>query len=121
MFADPQALTVSGTAVSLPRVGSGNPSRLGVYQNADGSMNLSIRQDQTANRFRREVRLTMKKVAADPISAVNKEVSASVIIAIDEPKVGFTDVELTSLYTALTAALSASSNARLLQLMGGEL
>lgn len=121
MYADPQTVTVGGTAISLPRVPSSNSARLGEFSSNDGNTVLSVRQDKTNNRFRREFRLTSKKIAADPISAVNKEASASVIIAIDEPRYGFTDVELVNLFTGLSAQLSANTNAKLNQLLGGEL
>jgi hypothetical protein len=94
---------------------------VGTFQTSDGNVVLTVRQDQTANRFRREFRLTRKKVAADPISAVNKEVSASIIIAVDEPKVGFTDAELIADFSAVVTALQAGTNAKLTQLLGGEL
>lgn len=116
MFADPQSVTVNGTAVSLPRISS--TGNLGVFRSADGLINLDIRQAQTANRFRREFRLTQKKIAADPISAVNKEVSASVIIAIDTPKFGFSNTELGYLHAALDAAFT---NAQRDKLLGGEI
>lgn len=118
MFADPQTLTINAVATTLPRVGSQTPNRSGRFSNADGSINFEVRQDQTAARFRREARLTQKKVAADPISAVNKEVSTSVFIAVDEPKWGFTDVEIGYLTSAIVAWLSAGNRDKLL---GGEL
>lgn len=116
MFADPQSVTVNGTAVSLPRIGA--TGNVGVFKSADGIYDLSIRQAQTANRFRREFRLTQRKVASDPISAVNKEVSASVIIAIDSPKFGFSNTELGYLHAAITAAFT---NAQRDKLLGGEI
>jgi predicted transglutaminase-like cysteine proteinase len=120
-FADPQSVTVNAVAKSMPRQGSASPGTLGRFSTADGEYELSVRQNQTANRFRREVRLTHKKVAADPISAVNKEVSASVIIVIDEPKWGFTDAELAFDSAGFITWYSASSYAKQTQLLGGEL
>lgn len=116
MFADPQSVTIAGSTVSLPRISS--TGNLGVFRSADGLISLDIRQAQTANRFRREFRLTKKKVAADPISAVNKEVSTSVIIAIDAPKFGFSNTELGDLHAALSAAFTNDQRDKLL---GGEI
>lgn len=122
MYADPQGITVTGLGtLSLPRVGSKTPTTLGQFATADGNGVIQVKQDQTAARFRREYRFTQKKVAPDPISAVNKEVSASVVLVIDEPKWGFSDTELLNIYTGLVASLSATSNAKIVQLLGGEL
>jgi len=118
MYADPQSVTVSGTAIPLPRIGAPNPERRGTFRSADGLTTLETRQDATNNRFRREVRLTLKKVAVDPISALNKEVSTSVIIAVDEPRIGFSDAELAALLTGLTTWFTAANRDKLL---GGEL
>ena len=118
MYADPQSLTINAVATSFPRNGSTSPDRLGRFVTADGLFEFDVRQNKTASRFRREVRLTQKKVAADPISAVNKEVSASAIIVIDEPRWGFSDVELGYLSSAI---LTWFSNANRDKLLGGEL
>jgi hypothetical protein len=118
MFADPQSVTINAIATSLPRVGSSAPQRLGTFQSADGNVRLDVRQDMSQNRFRREVRLTQKKVAADPISAVNKEVSTSVLLVIDEPRWGFTDTEIGYLTAAMVAWFT---NAQRDKVLGGEL
>lgn len=117
MFSDPQSVTVNAVAKSLPRQGSTQPDRLGVFSTADGTFEFAIRQNKTANRFRREVRLTQKQVAADPISAVNKEVSASVMIVVDEPRWGFTDTQLGYLTSAIIAWFDNTNRDKLL---GGE-
>lgn len=118
MFADPQSVTVNAVAKSLVRVGNSQPERRGSFRTADGLFTFEIRQDQTRDRFRREVRLTQKKVAADPITAMNKEVSASVILAVDEPKWGFDDTELGYLTAAIVTWFSNPNRDKML---GGEL
>lgn len=120
-FVDPQSVTISGVAKTLPRVPSGRPENIGKFSGDDGNTVFTVHQNSSNNRCRREFRLTSTKIAADPISSVNKSVTASVIIGIDEPKVGFTDAELIALFTALSAHVSASSNAKLVQLLTGEL
>jgi hypothetical protein len=120
MYADPQSVTVGAVTETLPRVPTTNPTRVGQFSSADGNLILSVHQNQTANRFRREIRLTQRKIAADPISAVNKEVSASVILSIDEPKVGFSDADLLALYEGLVAYAAASSDAAVSKALGGE-
>jgi hypothetical protein len=121
MFADPQSVTVSGDAKSLARVGTTNPATKGSFTTADGIYAFDVSQNKSTNRFRREVRLTKSAVAADPISAVNKEVSASVIIVIDEPRFGFSDADLTAMLTGLVTWASASTYAKVGQLLTGEL
>lgn len=118
MYADPQSVTVNAVAKSLARVGNSSPERRGSFRTTDGLFLFEVRQDQTKDRFRREVRLTQKKVAADPITAMNKEVSTSVIIAVDEPKWGFDDTELSYLTAAI---ISWFTNGNRDKLLGGEL
>jgi hypothetical protein len=118
MYSDPQSVTVSGTAYPLARVGTKTPERLGQFNSADEQFILTTRQDKTTNRFRREVRLTQAKVAADPISATNKEVTASVMIVVDEPRWGFSNTELAAMTTSIMTWLSAANRD---QLLAGEL
>jgi hypothetical protein len=120
MFADPQTLTIDSVSTDLPRQGSPNPDKLGVFVSADGLQELTVRQNKTANRFRREVRLTEKKVAADPISAENKEVSASIMIVVDEPRWGFNVADLAILSYALLDWYVSSSYAVQTKLLAGE-
>lgn len=94
MFADPLSVHIFGADTPFPRVGSSTPGRLSVYRTSDGLTEVNVRQDVSAKRKRHEFRITRFKVAADPVSAVNQSVSASVFIVVDEPKFGFTDAEL---------------------------
>lgn len=120
-YADPQSVTVNSVAQSLPRIASPAPTTQGVFSTADGTYTYAVRQNSTKDRFRREIRFTQRKVATDPIAAVQKEVSASIIIAVDEPKWGFSDTELGYLIAGVLANLSASSGANQAKLLGGEL
>ncbi len=117
MFSDPQSVTVNAVAQVMPRQGTAAPDRIGTFASADGNFTFDIRQNKTANRFRREVRLTQRKVAADPITALNKEVSTSVMLVVDEPRVGFSDTELGYLTAALTTWFGTTQRDKLL---GGE-
>jgi hypothetical protein len=120
-FADPQSVTISGSAKTLARVPSGKETTIGKFSGDDGNTTLTVHQNSTNARFRREFRLTQRKVAADPITAVNKELSASIILSVDEPNYGFTDADLLGLFTALKDHVTASTNAKLVQLLNGEL
>lgn len=117
MFADPQSVTINAVATNLPRTRQPGADGVGEFVSADGNTKMTIKQTQSAKRFRREVRLSIKKIAADPISAVNAEISTSVYLVIDEPKWGFSDVELDYYKDALLAwAIDANTN----KLLGGE-
>jgi len=78
---------------------------------------MTVKQNATASRFRREVRLSQKKVAADPISGVNKELGVSVYLVMDEPRAGFSDAEIGYLIDALKAWLTSTNYNKVL---GGE-
>lgn len=107
MLTDPQSVTVNSVAISLPKTANGPTQN--VYTSADGNTAMTTKQNVTASRFRREVRLSQKKIAADPISAVNTEKSVSVYLVVDEPKTGFTDTEIGYLIDALKAWLTSTN------------
>lgn len=115
MLADPQSVTIGGSAVNLPRTQMGPTQN--TYTAADGNTSMITKQNVTASRFRREVRLSQKKVAADPITAKSAEIGASVYLVIDEPKAGFSDAEIGALVDGLKAWLTNANYARVL---GGE-
>ncbi len=115
MLADPQSVTINAVATSLPKTVNGTTQN--VYTSADGNTAMTTKQNTTATRFRREVRLSQKKVAADPISGVNKELGVSVYLVIDEPRAGFSDTEIGYLIDALKA-WSTSTNYN--KVLGGE-
>lgn len=116
MLNDPQSVTVNGVATSLPLTGAIPTKRS--YTSADGKLRLDVSQLQTKQRFRREFRLTQAKVALDPLTATNSEVSTSVIISVDEPRVGFTDAEIGYLIDGVKTAFSSTTYAKIL---GGEM
>jgi len=116
VLADPQSVTVNAVAISLPRTIQGATSN--VYTSADGKTTLTSKQNSTSKRFRREIRLSQTKVAADPISAINAESGVSVYFVIDEPRSGvFTDAEIGYLIDALKTWLSSANYNKVL---GGE-
>lgn len=117
-FADPQSVTINAVAQSLPLVSRAGSA--GTYQKDDGNVTLTI-SHQAGRRNRRAIRLSQKKIAADPLLAgVNVEQSVSVTLVVDSPKIGFTNAELKYVVDALTAYATASSGAKITQLLGGE-
>lgn len=116
MLTDPQSVTINSVAVSLPRTQMGPTQN--IYTSVDGLTNFTTKQNTTASRFRREVRLSQKKISADPISAVTAERGVSVYLVIDEPRNNiFTDVEIGYLIDALKT-WSSSTNYN--KVLGGE-
>lgn len=95
MFADPLNLRVAGVVTPFNRVQSDKTTN--TYRTSDGSYELRVSQYESKGRNRRELRISQTKVAPDPYTAINKDVSASFIITMDEPKYGFSDSDLISL------------------------
>ena len=116
MLADPQSVTINAVATSLAKTQAG--SMQNTFTSADGKVALTTKQNTTAKRFRREVRLSQTKIAADPISAVNAEAGTSVYLVVDEPRSGvFSDTEIGYLIDALKAWLTSANYNKVL---GGE-
>ncbi len=95
MFTDPQSVTVSAVANTLPRTSTGDQTAS--YSKDDGTMVLAVSHLETKNaRVRHQVRLDFSKIAADPFIAGNSRLaSASVYLVIDEPNAGqFTNADL---------------------------
>jgi len=116
MLTDPQSVTINAVATSLPRTNQGPTQN--TYTSADGKTTMLTKQNISAKRFRREVRLSQSKIAADPISAVNAEAGFSVYLVVDEPRNGvFTDVEIGYVIDALKTWLSSANYNKVL---GGE-
>jgi hypothetical protein len=119
MYSDPQSVTVNAVAQSMARTGVGPAS--GTFTKDDGSYKLSI-SHQTGRRVRRQLRLDFSKIATDPlIPTQNAPYSMSVYVVVDQPKVGFTNAELKQVVDGLTAYLTASSGAKVTQLLAGEI
>jgi len=115
VLADPQSVTINAVATSLPKTSNG--PTVNVFTSADGVTTMTTKQNTTASRFRREVRLSQHKVAADPITGLNKDLGVSVYLVIDEPKSGFSDTEIGYLIDALKTWLSSANYNKVL---GGE-
>lgn len=117
-FADPQSVTVNAVATSLPRTSSGVNS--GTFSSSDGAMQLSVAHAY-GKRTRRTIRLNQSKIASDPlITTQNVRLSTTVSLVVDAPAVGFTNTELKQLVDGFIATLSATSGAKISQLLGGE-
>ncbi len=118
MLADPQSITVGGTAVPIPRTGIGATSA--DYTSADGAYRLRVNQTANSTTRRTSITLQSNKIAADPLSAVNSRKSDLVGFSITAPIDGFTITEQKDQVVALATFLTSSSAATLVKILGGE-
>lgn len=118
-FADPQSVTIDGTAISLPRVSSG--VNAGAFKSNDGLTALSANHQYGTRRTRRVIRLDISKIAADPLLAgVNVKADMSVYLVVDLPVTGYNVADTKKITDGFVAKLSASSGAIMTSLLGGE-
>lgn len=117
-FADPQSVTIGGTATSLPRTFfEGTEGR---FTSADSATSLRV-SHAYGKRTRRLIRLDNKKMSADPINPnINVPTSMSVQLVVDTPVQGYTVSEQKAIVDALVAYLTTGTGARVTQLLGGE-
>lgn len=117
-FTDPQSVTISGTAISLPRVSSRDNGSS--YQSADGLVKLTA-DNAYGRRYRRVLRIDHSKISADPfLPATNVKQSMSNYIVFDVPPAGYTNAEILAVYAGFKAAFTATSDALITKLLGGE-
>lgn len=117
-FADPQSVTINAIANTLPRVSSGTNG--GTFQKDDGTVKMIV-SHQYGRRTRRTIRIDHKKTSSDPLVPANNIVSSmSTFLVVDVPLVGYTTAEVKQIVDGLVAYLTASSGAKVTQLLGGE-
>lgn len=118
MLTDPQSVTIAGSAISLPRTGSGVDT--GEFRSNDGNVSLKV-SHQTGKRNRHLYRIDHKKVAADPFQgSVNAQYSMSAYLVMDVPPVGYTVAQAKEVVDGFIATLTAGSGALITKLVGGE-
>jgi len=118
MFTDPQSVTINAIAISLPRTSAGQ--NVGTLTSNDGATKLDIASTY-GKRIRRTIALTVKKYSTDPTdSSRNIPVSATIRITVDQPLQGYTVADLQFAVLGLIGNLTASSNANIGKLLGGE-
>jgi len=119
VLADPQSVTISGTAISLPK--TDDRPQTNVYSSFADGVTLFGTQRVTGkdNRRRATVSLQKEKIAADALTAVNQRVASSVTVSFSFPA-GFTTTEVEAQAAALITWLTASTNANLKKILAGE-
>ena len=117
-FADPQSVTINSIAISLPRTGSGVNS--GSFTSADSAVGMTVASTY-GKRTRRTISLTHSKIVADPlVPSQNSRVNMRCYLVVDQPVNGYTVAEAKQVVDGLVAYLTASTGARVTQLLGGE-
>jgi len=114
-LADPQTVTVNGVAQIMPRV-SVEPLR-SLYQKDDESYKLTTSHQESGTRTRSMVRIDVRTIAADPLTAVNTYQTLGVYLVIDRPEYGFSATVVDQVVQGLKAWLT---NANVTALFGGQ-
>lgn len=119
MLADPQTITIAATPNTLPRVGTG--VNLSTYRKEDSNLQLEISHTYGKTRNRRAATIIQRKIAADPlISAQNIEYKLKFYLVVDEPLTGYSVTERKDAIAGFITWLTASSNANLIAILGGQ-
>lgn len=112
-FTDPQSVTIDSEAIPMPRVESAGSKS--IYRDADGEHTLTISHQKTGkNRTRHAVRLDVRAIVPDPLTAVNDYEETSAYVVIDEPNYGFVDADIAKFLSGLLAWFTAGNVAKVL-------
>jgi hypothetical protein len=118
-FTDPQSIIISGTTIPLPRTSvDENESE---YTSADGLVKLTAAHSY-GKRTRRVLRLDHSKLAPDAFRpSENVKVGSAIYIVFDLPPAGgYTTTEILANYTGFKTLYTASTDALITKLLGGE-
>lgn len=117
---DPNSVTISGSTISLPRTSVGKDRS--EYTSADGLTELIVSHDyKSGKRTRRMIRLDTSKLTPDPFdNSVNVKVGMSVYTVMDLPPAGYTNAEALAVFVGFNTLITASSNAVVTKVLGGE-
>lgn len=118
MLADPQAVTISGTAITLPKLEERPETN--VYSSRNDGVDLFVTQKVDKKGIARSTTsLTKSSIITDPLTGLKSKVPYSISISSMAP-VGVTVAEVEALYDAATTALEATSKSLLKKILGGE-
>jgi hypothetical protein len=113
MFTDPQSITVSGSAKSMPRVETSG--RKSIYQKSDGLFTLTISHHPSKGGSRKAIaRFDQKVNATDPFDA-SRVVSQTLGISVmfDIPAFGFDATALDVQWTGFKTWLDSTASGKL--------
>jgi hypothetical protein len=117
-FSDPLSVTISVVTSSLPRISVMEDES--IYQSGDGLVQVQASHD-SGKRYRHLLRINHSKLAPDPFRPTeNVKVSMSNYIVFDVPVAGYTAAEQLAVYVGFSSMYTATSNALITKLLGGE-
>lgn len=118
MLTDPQSVTISGAATSLPRLEERADTH--VYSNRDAKVDLFVTQKVDKNKIARSSTSLVQTInVTDPLTGLVSRARPSITVSSAIPE-GVTVVQAEALYDALTGALEATTKALLKKILGGE-
>jgi hypothetical protein len=110
MLTDPQSITVSAVAQSMPKVSSSGTASN--YSKADGTFGLSIRHTPKRidgkQRVKHLVVFSQKAIVPDPLTTVNDYETVNFSVQIDRPLAGFTSAQIQAMVTGFNAWLTST-------------
>jgi hypothetical protein len=117
-FSDPLSVTISAVTTPLPRISTMEDES--IYQSNDGLIQVQASHD-SGKRYRHLLRINHSKLAPDPFRPTeNVKVSMSNYIVFDVPVAGYTATEAIAVYTGFKTLYTATSDALITKLLGGE-
>jgi hypothetical protein len=117
-FTDPQSVTINAIAIPLPRTSVEEDKS--EYTSSDGLVKVTASHD-VKSRVRRLIRIDHSKLTADPFKpAENVKVSMSCYIVFDIPPAGYASADVMQVYSGFKTWYTASSDAIITKLLGGE-
>lgn len=117
-FTDPLSVTISAVTTPLPRVSQADDESS--YQSADGLIVVKAGHD-SGKRLRHTIRIDHNKLTADPFKpSENVKVGMSHYLVFDVPPAGYTNAEVLAVYTGFKTMYTATSDALITKLLGGE-
>ncbi len=118
MLTDPQAVTISSVAVSLPRLEERPETN--VYTNRTENVDLFVTQKVDKKGVARSTTSLVKyEIVTDVLTGIKSRSPYSISVSSAIP-VGITVAQAEALYDALTNALEATTKALLKKILGGE-
>lgn len=117
-ISDPLTITVGADSISLARTSFGVDS--GAFRSSD-SNNEVVVSHKYGNRVRHSVRFNHTQLVEDElVEGLSRAAGISVMVTVDAPKSGYNLESQKVIVTALLSLLTASSGAKLGQVLGGE-
>jgi len=112
MFSDPIVVNLAAVPHNLARVQ--DDGLRSVYNNPDRTLIGTISHQPAKGRVRRMFRIDQTKIAADPLTSVNKSVTLGVYFVMDVPDFGYSVAEVQDLVDALVLQMVDATTAKML-------